>query len=129
MKTIRTSIASKHLDRRARHGATPTSLSHHRPRPHGQPVCSANGLNNSGLITGLAAAPDGTQHAVLWYRGQAMDISRPGLGGPNSAAFGVNESGLVLVQAEGSAKDPNNENFCGIRNGARSACLRSGRTE
>jgi probable HAF family extracellular repeat protein len=89
--------------------------------PKGSPFAQAAGLNNSGVITGFAAAPDFTQHAVVWYKGQALDISKPGLGGPNTAAFSVNESGLVLVQAEGSAKDSNNENFCGYGTGLK--CL------
>jgi probable HAF family extracellular repeat protein len=121
MKTIRTSIAVSALIATAAWA---------QPQPHylitdlgptGSPFASANGINNSGVIPGNAAAPDGTQHAVLWYKGQLMDISKPGLGGPNSGAFSVNESGLVLVQAESSAKDPNNENFCG--NGTGLQCL------
>jgi probable HAF family extracellular repeat protein len=70
-------------------------------------------VNNSVLVTGLATLPDNvTQHAVLWYKGQIMDIGAPGLGGPNSAALGVNEFGQVIGQAETSTPDPNNENFC-----------------
>jgi probable HAF family extracellular repeat protein len=80
--------------------------------PVGTPFASPQGLNNSGLSAGVVVESDFNQHAVLWYKGQVFDISQPGLGGPNSGAFGLNASGLVLLQAEGAA-DPNNENFCG----------------
>lgn len=83
--------------------------------PAGNPFAQATGINNRRLITGFATAPDGTGHAVLWYKGQVIDISQPGLGGRNSSAIGVNESGLVLVQAEISTNDP--ENFCGYGTG------------
>ena len=51
-------------------------------------------------------------HAVLWYKGRKIDIGTPGLGGPNSAAFGVNEFGQAVGQAETSG--PNAEDFCGF---------------
>jgi hypothetical protein len=47
-------------------------------------------INNYGLVSGAAATQDGRMHAVLWFEGQKLDIGTPGLGGPNSAAFGVN---------------------------------------
>jgi probable HAF family extracellular repeat protein len=78
-------------------------------------------VSNSGLVTGISTASDGTQHAVLWHRGRIIDIGVPGLGGPNSGAFGVNERGQFMVQAESSEKDPFNENFCGYLTGL--ACL------
>jgi len=69
------------------------------------------GLNNYGLVSGLATLPDDvTQHAVIWYKGRIMDIGTPGLGGPNSGALGVNDLGQAIGQAE--TPDPNNENFC-----------------
>lgn len=74
-------------------------------------------VNNSGLITGLSNAADGNQHAVIWQGGKITDISKPGLGGPNSAGGGVNASGVVVGQAESSAIDQNNENFCGYGTG------------
>ena len=83
--------------------------------PAGNPFAQATSINNRRLITGFATAPDGSSRAVLWYKGQVIDISQPGLGGPNSSAIDVNESGLVLVQAEGSTKDP--EDFCGYGTG------------
>ena len=72
---------------------------------------------NNGVITGLTSTPDFTQHAVVWYKGLITDLGTPGLGGPNSGAFGVNERVQVDGQAESSAADPNNENFCGYGTG------------
>ena len=70
-------------------------------------------IRNDGLISGAAATPDGSSmHAVLWYKGQKIDIGTPGLGGPNSTAFGVNERGQAVGQAETSAN--NSEDFCGF---------------
>jgi probable HAF family extracellular repeat protein len=74
-------------------------------------------INNLGLITGVAATTDGTQHAVAWAGGQIIDLVRNGLGGPNSVALGVNVWGQAVGQAEGSSMDPNHENFCGYGTG------------
>jgi probable HAF family extracellular repeat protein len=87
--------------------------------PAGSTLSQATGINNRGLISGFTIAPDRTSHAIVWYRRQVIDISQPGLGGSNSSAIGLNESGLVLVQAETSANDP--ENFCGY--GTSHACV------
>lgn len=78
----------------------------------GGPFSQATFVNNRGLVSGLSVAADGTQRAVIWYHRDIADISTPGLGGPNSGAFGVNERGQVDGQAENSTLDPNNENFC-----------------
>src|ERR1039457_5051516 len=51
--------------------------------PPGQPYF----ITNNGLASGAAAIPDGRMHAVLWYKGQKVDIGTLGLGGPNSAGF------------------------------------------
>src|SRR6059036_551042 len=69
----------------------------------------ASFVDNNGLVTGLATVADGTQHAVLWYKGSIIDIAKPGT--PNSGAFGVNGRGQVDVQAESFDLDPNEENF------------------
>lgn len=73
----------------------------------------AIGISNDGFISGTSALADGTQHAVLWYRGSIADIGTPGLAGPNSAAYGVNEGGQESGLAETSTNDPNGEDFCG----------------
>ncbi len=72
---------------------------------------------DDGVITGLTLNPDFTQHAVLWHRGRITDLGKPGLGGQNSGAFGVNGKGEVDGQAESSNSDSNSENFCGYGTG------------
>jgi probable HAF family extracellular repeat protein len=70
-------------------------------------------ISNDGLVAGTSALADGTQQAVLWYGGSITDIGTPGLGGPNSAAYGVNEWGQASGLAETDVSDPNGEDFCG----------------
>jgi probable HAF family extracellular repeat protein len=70
-------------------------------------------IANNALLGGLATNADGTQHAVLWHNGSIKDIGTPGLGGPNSAAFGINENRQATGLAETPNKDPNGEDFCG----------------
>ncbi len=74
-------------------------------------------VRNDGLAAGTASPADNTLHAVLWHNGQMGDLSTPGLGGPNSGVYGVNQIGQVLVAAETTAQDPNNENFCAYGTG------------
>ena len=69
-------------------------------------------VNNYGLVTGISTLPDGTQHAVVWYRGSIFDIAAHSPTGTNSGASAVNDWGQILVQAETTSNDPNNENFC-----------------
>src|ERR1700680_447917 len=66
--------------------------------PPGQPFV----IRNNGLISGAAAIAGGAMHAVLWSRGLKIDLGTPGLGGANSVAFGVNERGQAVGQAETS---------------------------
>lgn len=77
--------------------------------PPGQPFV----ITNNGLVSGDVVLADGTSHAVIYHKGSMKDISTPGLRGPNSAAFGVNEWGQVVGQADTSSLDPKGENFCG----------------
>ena len=51
-----------------------------------------NFITDNGVVAGLATALDSTQHAVLWYQGRRVNIAKPGLGGANSGAFGVNQN-------------------------------------
>ncbi len=69
----------------------------------------------NGLIGGAAAAPSGAMNAVLWYRNLKKDIAKPGLGGANSVAFGVNGAGQAAGEAETSDLDPRGEDFCGFQ--------------
>jgi probable HAF family extracellular repeat protein len=78
-------------------------------------------INKYGLVSGSASLPDGTQHAVLWLEGLMGDIGAPGLGGPNSIAFGDNIRFQATGEAETSAPDPNGEDFCGL--GTHLTCL------
>ena len=78
-------------------------------------------INKYGLVSGSARLPDGTQHAVLWLDGLMGDIGTPGLGGPNSIAFGDNEKFQSAGEAETSTPDPNGEDFCGF--GTHLTCL------
>ena len=79
--------------------------------PVGGPPGLPYAITNNGLVGG-AAAVNTAMHAVLWHKGLKMDIGTPGLGGPNSVAFGVNERGQVVGEADTS--DPNGEDFCGF---------------
>ena len=95
---------------------------HEKPRPPRYTVgdigsLTPNVVADNSVLAGLATAPDGTQHAVLWYQGRRVNIARPGLGGPNSGAFGLNQSGQVGGQAETTKQDPNHENFCAYGTG------------
>jgi probable HAF family extracellular repeat protein len=78
-------------------------------------------VSNSGLVSGEAvvANPNNpgewVSHAVLWERTRIKDIGSPGLGGPNSVAFGVNFWGQAAGQADSRIPDPNGEDFCGSK--------------
>jgi probable HAF family extracellular repeat protein len=69
-------------------------------------------LNKRGVVSGVSALPNKTQHAVLWYRKLIADLGT--LGGPNSTAFGDNARDQATGEAETSAPDPNGEDFCGF---------------
>jgi probable HAF family extracellular repeat protein len=85
--------------------------------PAGTPFSLASYVNDNGFVAGVSTLPGGAQHATLWYQGIEGDIHTTGFGGPNSFAGVVNVFGEAVVQAETSAKDPNNENFCGYGDG------------
>ena len=72
----------------------------------------ANFVSNGGLVTGISTLPDGIQHAVVWYHGSIFDIATHTPAGTNSGAGPVNDLGQIVVQAETTSNDPNNENFC-----------------
>ncbi len=80
----------------------------------------ASFVNNSGIVTGVATAADGTQHSVFWLGGRIFDMT-PRAKGQNSEAFSFNQWGQASVQAEVAAKDPKNENFCAYGSGLK--CL------
>jgi probable HAF family extracellular repeat protein len=72
-------------------------------------------------VSGSSSLPDGNQHAVLWLGKLKLDIGAPGLGGPNSIAFGDNDGLQSAGEAETSNPDPNGEDFCGF--GTHLTCL------
>ena len=78
-------------------------------------------IDQAGLVIGLSDVANGSQHAVVWQDGRIADISTLGIGGPNSAAFGLNRWGQALGQGESSAADPNKEDFCAYGTGLK--CL------
>jgi probable HAF family extracellular repeat protein len=82
--------------------------------PPGQPfVVTTNGFVSGQVI--LTDGANGVSHAVVWHRGAMKDLSAPGLGGVNSAAFGVNIWGQVVGEEENSKLDPRGEDFCGFK--------------
>jgi probable HAF family extracellular repeat protein len=121
MKTILTSIAASSLLAALAIAQPPRYTVRDLGTLRGGTFSQASFVTNNGLITGVSTVPDGAQHAVLWYKGWIGDFATTGLGGPNSYAFGINERAQVSIQAENSAKDPNNENFCAYGTGLK--CL------
>ncbi len=77
----------------------------------GQPFA----VNNAGVVAGVVVSPDDVAHAMLSYKGYNYDLGTPGLGGTNSLAHSVNETGQVVGNAETAALDPHNEDFCGFK--------------
>lgn len=70
-------------------------------------------ISNNGWVSG-GAGVGAAERAVLWRRGKMIDIGDPGLGG-NSIAFGVNELGLAVGEAEDTGTNlSTTEDFCGF---------------
>ena len=76
--------------------------------PPGQPFTVAN----NGLIAGTVVTESNLAHAVVWSGSIMTDLGSAGL---NSVAFGINDSGMTVGQAEIDAKDPGGEDFCGTQ--------------
>ena len=77
----------------------------------GQPTA----VNNAGVVAGVIVSPDNVAHATVSYKGYNYDLGTPGLGGTNSFAHNVNQTGQVVGNAETAALDPHNEDFCGYK--------------
>ena len=71
-------------------------------------------IARNGLVAGAAQQQDNTDHAVLLYGRQRLDISTPGIGGKNSVAYGVNIFGQTVGGAETAEPDPGFVDFCGF---------------
>jgi len=83
--------------------------------PVGPVLGQAYFITNNDLISGAAAAPDGSMHATLWKKGVEIDMTKGGgFGGPNSLSFGGNRKGQSVGGAETSNSDPDGEDFCGF---------------
>jgi probable HAF family extracellular repeat protein len=84
-------------------------------------------ITNKGVITAALQGADGTDHAVLYFKQNVVDISQPGLGGANSEAIGINGWGQVVGGANTPNIDPGGEDFCGFQTlgipTATSSCL------
>jgi len=117
MKTILISIAASALLASLAMAQTATYTILDLGTLEGGAFSQASYVDNLGLIAGVAAAADGSQHAVAWAAGQIIDLAGKGLGGPNTAVFGVNAKGQVVGQAEGTVADLHHENFCGYGTG------------
>src|SRR5579864_715768 len=81
------------------------------PAP-GQPFVVSGDDFVSGEVV-VASGSGSVSHAVIWKNRSMTDISSPGLGGPNSATFGVNLWGQAVGEADTSTPDPQGEDFCG----------------
>ncbi len=69
-------------------------------------------ISANGLVAG-ASSPDGkAMHATIWYKNQLIDLAKNAVGPRNSAAFGINDRGQVVGQAD--TVIPNAEDFCGF---------------
>jgi uncharacterized membrane protein len=79
----------------------------------GATFSQAADVSDSGVVAGVSATPDGTQHAVVWIAGRPIDITNKKREALNSGAFGVNGWGQLSIQAETSTPDPYGEDFCG----------------
>jgi len=78
-------------------------------------------VSGYGLVSGSSNLANGNQHATLWLEKLKIDIGAPGLGGPNSIAFGDNDKFQSAGEGETSTSDPNGEDFCGF--GTHLTCL------
>jgi probable HAF family extracellular repeat protein len=71
-------------------------------------------ISNNGWVPG-AVGVGAAEHAVLWHGNEMFDIGDPGLGG-NSMAFGVDDSGHAVGEAEDTSTGRSTtEDFCGFQ--------------
>jgi len=74
-----------------------------------------NHITNNDISVGSVQGSDGNDHAVIYFDQHIIDISKPGLGGANSLAFGNNPWGEVVGGANVASVDPKKEDFCGFQ--------------
>jgi probable HAF family extracellular repeat protein len=72
-------------------------------------------IQNNGLFADSMAVSSAWHAAISLLGETQIDLAKTGdLGGPNSSAFGVNEWGQAVGEAETANLDPNQEDFCGF---------------
>jgi hypothetical protein len=74
-----------------------------------------NHITNNDISVGSVQGSDGNDHAVIYFDQHIIDISKPGLGGANSLAYGNNPWGEVVGGANIANVDPKKEDFCGFQ--------------
>ena len=74
-----------------------------------------NHITNNDISVGSVQGSDGNDHAVIYFDQHIIDISKPGLGGANSLAYGNNPWGEVVGGADIANVDPKKEDFCGFQ--------------
>jgi uncharacterized membrane protein len=74
-----------------------------------------NHITNNDISVGSVQGSDGNDHAVIYFDQHIIDISKPGLGGANSLAYGNNPWGEVAGGANIANVDPKKEDFCGFQ--------------
>jgi uncharacterized membrane protein len=74
-----------------------------------------NQITNNDISVGSVQGSDGNDHAVIYFDQHTIDISKPGLGGANSLAYGSNPWGEVVGGANIANVDPKKEDFCGFQ--------------
>jgi uncharacterized membrane protein len=74
-----------------------------------------NHITNNNISVGSVQGSDGNDHAVIYFDHHIIDISKPGLGGANSLAYGNNPWGEVVGGANIANVDPRQEDFCGLQ--------------
>jgi probable HAF family extracellular repeat protein len=69
----------------------------------GGPNSSAQAINTSGEVVGVADVAPGISHAFLWYDGLMQDLGT--LGGGQSEAQAINRNGLIAGEAQTASGD------------------------
>jgi probable HAF family extracellular repeat protein len=73
------------------------------PRLPGGTICSAQAINNGGLITGSCDLPNGTAHAVMWRKGSVEDLGTLGDDDAPSTALDINAQAQVVGTSEATS--------------------------